>query len=296
MRNQALISVTIFSILFASFVLIQRELLKSGIHPLYLNTLIYTVSATIFSMYSLIRQPRVFRNISPKGIVLGIISAILASVLGDVLVLYGLQSGSPITWSIFVGLVPLMTYLLAVLFLSERFLGRKLIAICFSIAGTVLMLYRPGSGIDLAHGTAFFAIAVAVFAVANITSERTLAHLSTQQFTLLRLITATVLLWVLFVIFRPAMSPIMWPFIVTNGTILVIAIELVNRIMQQTSASFFSVAGNMGTLFVILFSVVFTNEWPTLLQAGGGAVIVASIFLFQFKAQQLVRMFVKPLG
>lgn len=282
MRHQALIAVIVFSFLFAVYVTVQRVLLTGGMHPVYLNTLTYVIAATFLWGYSLIWDRSAYRITSKKGIVLGVLVAFLTSVVADMLVLYGLQSGTAITWSILVGIVPLVTYVLAVVVFGERFTSRKLSAIFLSIIGATLVLYIPGTGIDLTHGALNFLAAVVVFGFANVLNQHILTHITARQLTLLRLSTAAIFMCVLLLIFRPVLTPVHWLLVATNSIVLIAAIQLVNFIMHKTSASFFSIGSNIAPLFVVLLSIIFVGEWPTLMQLGGGIIIVGSIFLFQY--------------
>lgn len=281
MRLSPFISLILYCTAFAIFLSLQQYLLNTGINPIHLNTYTYVFAALFFSIYLAFNNRAVFAISSRRGLSHSIVIALLSSVLADLLVLYGLRIGSPITWSLLVCLAPLVTYLLATIYVGDIFTLPKLASITLSIVGAMVVVYLPGVGIDLVHGAPYFLVAIFLFGIVNIMSQIVFRHVTPLQLTWVKLTTAALTMLVLSQFFPAPSVPINWLLIMANSLLLLSANILVNQIIHRAGATYFSIGVNLAPVFVVILSIVSINVWPTSTQLVGGLVIIGSIVLFQ---------------
>lgn len=281
MRLPPFISLILYCVCFATYFTIQQTLLHTGLNPLYLNTLTYSSAAILFSIYVVIYDRSSLAIRSKRGVVISIVVAIISSVLADIMVLFGLRTGSSITWSLLVCLAPLITYLLAMLLLGDGFAIHKIAGVLASIVGAVIVIYIPGTGIDWVHGAPYFISAVILFGITNILTQYVFRYVTPIQLTLIKMISASlIVIPFLPLLHIPIVTP-NWALIFFSGLVLLVANLLVNHIIHVSGATYFSVGSNMAPLFVTLFSVIFINNWPTFTQILGGLVIIGGILMFK---------------
>lgn len=236
----------------------------------------------MFSIYLGLRNRSSLAIKSKKGIAISVLIAVISSVMADILVLYGLRVGSSITWSLLVCSAPLVTYLLAIPFLREEFKIAKLGAVITSIIGALVIIYIPGMGIDLVHGAPYFITAVILFGITNILTQFVFRYVTPIQLTLIKMVSASLLTLPLLPLLHIPITQVNWLLIILNSLVLLFANILVNYVIHEASATFFSVGTNMAPLFVTLMSILMINVWPTYTQILGGVVIVGSILIFQY--------------
>jgi drug/metabolite transporter (DMT)-like permease len=286
---RGLISIAVFSFIVAIIITLQGTVLEGGFHPLLLNLIVYAIGFVIYGIFLIIRSPSDFVIRSRTGILNGFVASILISVVADLLVLYGLQTGSPVTWSMLVGMIPLGTYLLAITYLKESFHIGKLLAILISIGGALLVLYLPGTGLDLTHGSLFFLFAILAYSLSNIMFQKVLTLITVRQMTVLRLFSAAAVMSFIILYVRPEIQQIPWQPLLLNGAGLILVIVLANTIIHAHGASFFALGSNLIPVFTILISFIRTGSWPSLLQMVGCLVIVGSVLLF-YSAKMSLRI------
>ena len=163
----ATISAVSFSVLYALMIIFQQYVVKDNsfrdfIFWSYVTTLLLTVT------YALIRNSRKLIVKSIRGWTLGALVGISASVLADSFILIGLQSAPSLNWGILSQLGVPLTFLFAVLWLSERFNISKILAILVSIVGAVLVVVQTNQKLDFGLGNLWFLSAVVFLAMANI--------------------------------------------------------------------------------------------------------------------------------
>jgi|GEM_PF-4960051 len=285
MRLSPFVAMLLYCTSFAVYLTIQQKLLNMGMSPIYLNTLCYTFAGIFLCAYLFFRNRSAFVIKSKKGLAYGIVIAIVVSIFADMLVLYGLRVGTPITWSLLVCSAPLVTYLLAIPLLKEPLTGRKLLVVVLSILGATLVIYLPGTGIDLKHGAPYFIGAVCFFGIANNLSQLAFKYISPLQLTLVRMVTASVVLFSLWPIFHVEIVSVQWGLLIVNSLVILLANFLVSYVIHKAGAMYFAIGTNMSPLIVSLLSIVVLRNWPTWMQVLGGMVIVGSIMLFQYVAK-----------
>ena len=281
MRLSSILGIILYCLSFATYFTVQKILVGSGIPPVLLSALVYSGAAIFFSLYLGIWDRRSFVIKSKKGLLIAIAIALSSSVIADLLVLYGLKVGSSITWSLLLCSAPLITYLLAIPTLGEKFKFSKLTSVIVSIVGAIIIIYVPGTGIDWLHGAPYFIAAVALFSVANILSQLVFKYITALQLTLIKLASTSIIMVSFVTLSGIKSTNINWVLVVINSLILLSANVLVNYVIDKAGATYFSVGANMAPLFVTLLSIIFMSTYPTWTQILGGIVIIISVFLFQ---------------
>ncbi len=274
----ATISAVSFSVLYALMIIFQQYVVKDNsfrdfIFWSYVTTLLLTVT------YALIRNSRKLIVKSIRGWTLGALVGISASVLADSFILIGLQSAPSLNWGILSQLGVPLTFLFAVLWLSERFNISKILAILVSIVGAVLVVVQTNQKLDFGLGNLWFLSAVVFLAMANILSQYALRSMTILQLNFVRLLTAVIILglglWI-----WPTGGRVVWWIAIVNGTAILIGMSLVSLTIQKAGAAFFSIGANLIPVFIALFSILIFGIWPTSYQIMGGVLIIISIWIF----------------
>lgn len=279
--KKALILSLMFSLLYAATIVLQQFFLKSSINPLNLNFFTYLFSASILTIYALSFKKETFIFKSRKGLMLGIVSGIIGSVMADLAVVYGLKNSSSINWGIISRLSVLMTFFLAIFMVNEKVNLRKIIAIIISLIGVLLVVYKPGSKVILNIGDILFLVALFCFSYSNILCQQALEHITIWQLTYLRFASTAIVLGILFFVFSHFEKITVWGFIIFNGLSFIAGITLVNIIIKKAGATFFAITSNMVPIFIVIFSIFILKQAPTLFQILGGTAIIGSILIFE---------------
>lgn len=283
MRLSPFHATILFCICFSLYFTFQQRLLVSGISPFQLNAMTYFIASLALGGYLFAKDKSALHIRSKKGLFLGSLVGISIAVIADTLVLFGLKSGTSITWSLLACLTPITTYLLAIPFLRESAKVHKIAGVLISVVGAALVIYVPKVGIDFQHGVLFFVGAIVFFGIGNILSQLALEHISPMQLTLVKLVSTAIILVTLWPFLGLPFVSVNWIILVLNSLIMLSANILVNYVIGKAGATYFAIGSNMSPLFVSLLSILVVGTWPTYLQVLGGVVIVGSILLFQYK-------------
>lgn len=275
-----LIAGTAFSLIYGLLIVLQQKFVRGMIHPLHLSFLSYFVSLGIITISLQFKNKKTFKFKSSKGVVIGIIAALLVSVIADLLVLYGLQRSSSINWGILSRLTVIVTYLVAVLFLGEKSSSKKLIAIAISMFGAFLVVLNFNETFALKKGDILFIGAVLALGIGNTCSQLALRYISIAQLAYVRIVSAALVLSIITLLFFPLEAISVWPFIVFNAFIIVISIFLINFVIKKAGAVFFVMIASQIPLFAVVFSVILLQEIPSIYQVLGGVLVVYGVFIF----------------
>jgi drug/metabolite transporter (DMT)-like permease len=281
MLNRQLLSIFIYSVLYSAIITIQRILLLQGAHPIFINLIMYLVAVIIFSSIIGITNPKLFRiqKNQSSDIKWTILSAFTA-LMADLLALFGLQTGSSITWSILICVSPIITYILALLFLNDKLAKAKIIAIGLSVIGAIMVIYTPISGISLSISNILFIGAVCLYGISNILNQKALNNLNVNQFTWIRLVASTFFMFIAFLMIQPKFVPVNWWLVMLTGVIALAATRTMNLIIQNYGATFFALGVNLTPVMTAILAIIFIHDFPTAYHVLGGVVIVGSIYIF----------------
>lgn len=281
--KQAVLATTLFSFLYASLIVAQQTAVRTNLPPLHLNYFSYLLAAALLITYFFFFKREALKIKSAKGLTFAVFAGIFGSVFADLLALIGMQYSSSVNWGILSRLSTILTFLLAVLLLKERSTRAKVFSVILSSTGAFLVIYKPAGVSAFNKGDLIFLIAAASFAACNVASQKAMEYLSAGQLTLLRSVTAAIVLGAITLIFLPVKEITSPLFILYNSLNLIAGIGLVSFIIKKAGASFFSVGSNLVPIFTVLIAALVLKESPTLLQLLGGTLVIGSILLYQKK-------------
>ncbi len=279
--NSPLLAGTFFSALYGLVVVLQQWLVRGEISPIHLNFLTYSIASVGLIFILGVFDRKAFKIKPGKGLFLGILSALVVSVVADLFVLFGLKYSSSINWGFLSRLSIVVTFALAVTFLKEKSSKLKLLAIAISIFGAILIVANPGTSFKVNFGDLMFVGAVLAFAVGNIIVQMALKHITSSQLILIRIVTTSIVLAIITFVFNPITKITSWWFIILNSIILIASLFLINYVIKKEGAAFFTMVASLIPLFIVIFSAIFLREYPTLNQILGGGLVIWSIALFQ---------------
>ena len=281
--NKALVATLLFCTFYGLQIVTQKLFIKSSIHPLHLNFLTVITSFILLTTYFLIFNRKIFhfQFNKNKKIPLLIFLSSVTWIAADLSSIFGLKISSSINFSILSRLQTFITYFCAVIFLKEALKKNKVLAICLSFIGSVIVVYNFQSRITISPGDLLFIAFALLISISGLIRQQATKDVSPFQLSYLMYGISSIVLGLITFVFLPISNINIWLFIVFNAIIGLLGFNLVNYAISQGGASLFSVTASLLPVFTALFSFIILKQLPTINQIIGAIIVSFGVFLFQ---------------
>lgn len=274
-----------FSLALAFFwalsIVISRFLLKSGENPLNL-TLWINLLTVPFWMVLLPRHTKKLMKLSwfYKGML--ILIGIAGSIGINYLQSLALKNTTAVNFAFLYRTIVVFTIVFAYLFFKEKITIKKLILVAVILIGSYL-LTTNGQKIILTKGDIYTLLMAASAAfVANILVKHTISKMHPDLSGIVTVTVGTLSLLVITLITGSFKIPQGLSLIALSGLFGFLTVRFRNFAYKHATASFVTMIVSFTPLFVSLFSYPLLGETLSLLQLGGGVLIVSSGILAEY--------------
>jgi uncharacterized membrane protein len=256
------------------------------VSPTVMNAGIFTVAAIVFSAQAALFGQHVPRNISRKGWLL-LAGFCFCSILAIWLFWAGLQRMDPTLAAFLNRSEVILTILLAIVFLHERFTGGEALGAVLCIGGIVVM--RLTLRVEFSVG--FWLVLIgAVFAGINeFIAKIAVRHVPVRTIMWFRSVILAVVFWLILAARNESVSGLktVWPGIVLLGLVGPVLARLAYmnalKLIPLTRAA---VVAQTYPVFVLLLSLAVWGQVPTLREMTGGMAIVTGCVVMILTREQ----------
>lgn len=276
--NTSLIAAVLFCIFFSLQVVLQSSVLRGTIAPLYFSFLTSAASFFMLSVFRLVTE-RHIRIQVPKGIRREFWAATGLWLLADVSAMFGLVTSTSVNFSLISRLQIFLTYLGVILFLHEKPVTRKIVALILAFIGTGITVLR-GVQIQFFTGDALFFVFTVAISTSGIIRQKMgrtmpVVSLTHAMYGVSSIVLGSILLG------TSGFVPIsVWWVVPVNALLAVIGFTMVNYSIMHGGATQFSLVSSLLPVFTALFAFIFLNEGVSLQQIVGGGVVLFAVWLF----------------
>ncbi len=217
---------------------------------------------------------------------------LLAAVLGQLahhsLLAIGLVETSASNAAIILGLIPLTTSVLAIIFLHDRLTWTRLVGILLGFTGVSMVVLQTNGGIGMvSRGDLFVFISMLAQACSFIIIKKVTATLSSKQMTAVMLLVGSVMLLGLSLWIEPqgvqqlsSGTTMVWTVLLTSAVIATgLGHIFFNMAISHIGAGQTAIFNNLVPFFSLIGAFFFLGESIVLTQIAGFIVIVLGVLL-----------------
>lgn len=277
--NRALGASLLFCMLFGLQIVLQSQFVRGQISPLQLLFLTNSLCFFLLTMVLVLTKRPIFPVVISQKTAIAFLAGTALWIVADIASLVGFTTSSSVNFSIISRLQLFMTYVGTVLFLGERFVGRKALALLLAFAGTILAVYS-NQAIQMRPGDLLFLVFALAISGSGLLRQKVGKHVPVLQATYYMFGISALVSGILVYFFAPIHSVPVPGFIAINAVLGLVGFGMVNYAIARGGAAQFAMVSSLLPFMTVVFAYLVLRETPTLQQCLGGVVILLSIVLF----------------
>ncbi|WP_026689658.1 DMT family transporter [Alteribacter aurantiacus] len=227
------------------------------------------------------------RKLTLKEVAVITLIAVFGQLSHHALLAVGLVETTASNASLILGLIPITTALLAVIFLKDRLTILRLLGIGIGFTGVALVVMQNGEGMGISRGDLFVFISMICQAISFILIKIVSATVSSKQLTAVMLLNGSMMLFATSFIIEPQgfstysnQTPIVW-IVFFSSAIFATGLGhiLYNAAIQKIGAGQTAIFNNLVPFFALIGSYLFLGERIYGYQIAGFLLIVCGVLL-----------------